>query len=340
MKKFLNHFFIFSIAPLLFFIALSLIPDLIPDDIPLDNRIESKIALLKIDTSKTTVIIAGDSRGERQLIPKIISRHTGFDVINIAVSSGELISTIRSIKKHYSSPKLIFVISASSWQINDGAIDPGYLSLNCFQKLSKTERIQLFANNTFEYIRLTKILFARYKNKLLSNTYTIHSARYDEETIKRRGFYSTKGQFTPKTSKLKEEVFLRSHPWYKNMAYDGARWRVFQAAFEEMANCDFRFFIIQSPVSSYWKKITSNTDVEKMETDYTDRLYHLAEQYNNVELLDFYNNDIKALDDSLYFDYQHLNENGAIIFSKIVAEIIHHPSNLTTPFLVDSFSIH
>ena len=82
------------------------------DDTHPNTSMEIKIKMRSIDTTKTNIIIAGDSRAERQLIPKVIKSETGINTINIAVSDGDLISTIYSIKKFYSNSDIIFVISA------------------------------------------------------------------------------------------------------------------------------------------------------------------------------------------------------------------------------------
>lgn len=170
MKKFLLKIFSFFLVLFTFLNLTIIISDYILDDVHLDTSMEIKIKMLNIDTTKTNIIIAGDSRAERQLIPKIIKSKTGINTINIAVSGGDLVSTIYSIKKFFSNSDLIFVISASSWQINDGAIDQGYMSLKCFQKLTLKEKYQVYYKNLKEFSKLTKVLHIKAVKQLITNT--------------------------------------------------------------------------------------------------------------------------------------------------------------------------
>ena len=67
--------------------------DHILDEYSLDNLMESKISKLHIDSDSLNIVIGGDSRGERQLIPYSIESKTGYNSINISVTAGEIVST-------------------------------------------------------------------------------------------------------------------------------------------------------------------------------------------------------------------------------------------------------
>ncbi|MDA9317158.1 hypothetical protein N9Q58_04505, partial [Polaribacter sp.] len=154
MKKFILKFSKFILFPVFIFLLTDTIININSSNRTLNSLMDEKISKLPILSGEMNIIIAGDSRAERQLMPGIIQEKTGFNTINIAVSNGELVSLVSAIKNKYSMSNFVFVISASSFQINDGAISPGYLSEKCFQKATIFEKMKLF--NT-DVVGFTKI---------------------------------------------------------------------------------------------------------------------------------------------------------------------------------------
>jgi len=320
MKRFLLKITNFTIIGVAFLIALHIFIDFISDDICLNREIEIKISKLPIKKDKLNIIIAGDSRGERQIIPAIIDSVTGCNTINIAIPSGDLVTAFEAIKEHYLNQKILFVISASSWQINDGAIDVGYLSPNCFQKASALEKVHLYRDNLQRlgnmYKELVLFSFAHYFPFVNLNSF------YSEEIIRNKGFYGISGKFKYVKNENEISGFLHRHPWYKNLSNNGVRWRIFKEIVKKLNDTKLKTILIQPPVSKYFKKITKNTFVETAEKEYSNKLKILSNEYENIDVLDFYMNDISELSDSLYYNFQHLNKNGAVLFSKKIAEIV------------------
>lgn len=288
---------------------------------PLSELVESKIVRLPLNKDSVNVVIAGDSRAERSLIPGIIKLKTGYTSINIAVNNGDLISFAYAVKKHYCNvSNIVFVISASSFHINDGAIDPYYLSLKCFQKMTIKEKIKIYKGDIVELLRMEQSLIKHGIWHLCKYRADGAGSDYDEDVIKESGYRGITGTLQSKDFKYNQK--FENHPWYKKIDIDGARWRIFRDAFDMLGKMNNLFIIYQPPVSPIWKKIIRNSYVEDTEKKYSDKLKLLSEKYNNIVFYDFYTNDIKELDNSMYYDYQHLNRTGAAVFSGILSDII------------------
>ena len=72
---------------------------------------------------------------------------------------------------------------------------------------------------------------------------------------------------------------------------------------------------------------TSTLFIDVAEQEYSKKVKSEVEKYKNIVFIDFYNNDIPVLTDSMYYDVQHLNRKGAEVFStflsKKIVEIYH-----------------
>lgn len=277
-------------------------------------ELESKISKLPIcDT--LNIIIAGDSRAERQLIPYIFESRLGIKTINIGISGGDLAQAVTAINRYNDTN--IFVISASSWQINDGAIDPGWLSLRTFYDLTFIEQLFIYRNNFNELARLK----ANFTKHIIGKCFeTEPKYSYDCNIIQENGFFGIEDTLDLDTTRLIST--LSSHPWYKKFKYDGARWRIFCKNIEKLSQKKSLIIIYQPPVSPIWKLKTKNTEIDHFEKEYSIRLDSICQKHPNIHFYDFYSNDINALENDLYCDYQHLNKEGSIVFSRIFADII------------------
>jgi len=283
-------------------------------EIPIpSSSLEKKIASLPLDSSKLNVIIAGDSRAERQIIPKIIEDSVNCNAVNIATSSCDLVTSIFSIEQHLkdSNIKALIILSASSFQVNDGAIDDGYLSTHAFSMLTINEKLLLYKSNLSKLIRIN---IRSIIDLLLS--YKRNSA-IQPSIIECKGFLA----IDKNLSEIKNgSSYLESHPWYQNININGARTRLFKKAIDVMGTMQINFLIIQPPISPNFREIINNTEVEKMESEYSTLVSSYVKKYPNVNFFDFYNKEIYSLDNSLYYDPQHLNKNGATIFTKYLIE--------------------
>jgi hypothetical protein len=277
--------------------------------------IQKKIAFFRIDTGKLNIVIAGDSRGEKQIIPKVFEDNFDCNSFNISASANDLISTVYSINEHYNYPnaEIIFVISASSFQINDGALDLGYLSYFGLSKLGNVSKLKLFYG---KYSGLFSLINRTIINQVVGKFELTNQSNWRET----KGVSLSDGKIN--NSLPYTDGMLKSHPWYKDISINGYRNELFNEAFSMMGKSKHRFIIIQPPVSKYFRNAIEGSSIETMEYNYSKLLKDKAEDYQNVKILDFFTNDIESLVDSMYYDPQHLNTSGARIFSNELTRFI------------------
>ena len=314
MKKFLLNLTKFVLYPIIIFILVDTLINLSTEHKSLNDLIDEKIEALPIKNNQINIIIAGDSRAERQLIPKIIKEKTGINTINIAVSSGDVVSTIAAIKEKFSESKCIFIISASSWQINDGAIDAGYLSEKCFQQATSFDKIVLYKDNVVGFTKM----YGRLINQAIKVNYS--TSEDIKKPIDNDGFLGINGKIKKFSTQAEMNDYIKRHKYYKNFENDRIRWKIFQKSLQDLDNLETISFVIQPPLSPYGHKVTKNSIIQKSELEYSKKITSL--KFKNIKCLDFYSNNISTLTDDMYYDLYHLNDKGAIIYSKLIANLV------------------
>ena len=322
MRKFLINIMWFLIILLviniIIFLGINIIQSMVLDNDSLNYSLDSKISKLVIDTNKINIIIAGDSRAERQLSPKIICKNTGLNTINIAVGGCDLVTTTAAIKNKYPScSKMVFIIGVSSSQINDGAIDRGYFFLKSFQKMTLWEKFILYKSNLWEMPRTQFQLLGKVIDKFNNKI-----PEYDESIIKELGFMGIDSSLISSFRNINIERLKNSHPWYKDLNQNGALWIEFKKALSEIGNMNAFFILYQPPISPYWKINTAKSVIDLAEKEYSKKLANEIQKYNNILFLDFYTNEINELNDNMYYDVQHLNIKGAEVFSVLLSKKI------------------
>jgi hypothetical protein len=135
------------------------------------------------------------------------------------------------------------------------------------------------------------------------------------------GFLGFQGNFKVKMKNILEKEFA-FHPWYKNSNNNGIRWTIFQKSLREIENMNSFFIMIQPPISSYWRINTAESFIDIAETEYSKKMAIEIQASKNIVFYDFYTNEINTLNDSMYYDYQHLNIQGAEVFSDFLSKKI------------------
>ena len=197
----------------------------------------------------------------------------------------------------------VLIISASVLQINDGAIDEGYISAPCLLSMTTWERAGIYADR-------------------LGSPWSPLAFKFIEEApavipqahLHEQGFVGSDRQLSLPLPK----VLLNLHPWYRKIDLQGARWRIFQGALARLAASGLRIFVVQPPISPAWRAYTSDTFVDDAERQYGRMLRAAVEAYPNVTFLDYYSTPDSALDDAKFYDVQHLNRTGARLFTEML----------------------
>ena len=269
-------------------------------------ELEGKLrAFLESDTG---VIIAGDSRAERQIVPAVVEAITGRKAANIGVNAGDLVTFANALKRHQvPSAGRALIVSTSLFQANDGAIDPGYISTACFLNMTLRERLNVYAD------RLSSPLSPLDFSLIEGEPKAITDRRLGEQ-----GFFGVDRHLELPLP----EVLLDNHPWYRNLSLHGARWRVFEEALDRVAASDFRIYLIQPPVSPAWRAYTAGTFIDGAEREYGAMLSLVARKYANVRFLDFYSDPDARLGNDKFYDIQHVNRSGAETFTTILIQRI------------------
>ncbi len=270
-----------------------------------DKYLEAKMhALIKDDTR---IVIAGDSRAERQLVPAIIEERTGLKTANVARASCDLITLYNALKSHdLLGKKYVLIVSASFFQVNDGAIDRGYVSTACTVNMTLKEKLFVYRNSLRSlWLDMVEVAFGKKSGD---------AGGIDDSRLRNQGFLGVEGAIKqPLTVVLDPE--RTDHPWYKNISIRGARWRIFRETLAKLERTGYRIYIYQSPVSPVWYRYTKGTFIDRSETAYSEMLRSLLAGHRDAGFLDYYGEPAPGLGDDMYYDIQHLNRTGATAFT-------------------------
>lgn len=101
------------------------------------------------------------------------------------------------------------------------------------------------------------------------------------------------------------------------------QWDIYESVAKVTQKHGVRLLLITTPVNEYYQKAMNDT----MLNDIYQFAHELQQKYPNVEFHDFFYAD--GLVDDDFHDASHLNDSGAIKFSKLLFEVIHahHPQN-------------
>jgi len=111
-----------------------------------DRIVEKKVRAAVMDDSK--IIVGGDSRAERQIVPAVILSRTGLKAFNIANAGADLVTLYNALKRYnVLSKNYVLIINVGVYQVNDGAIDRGYITKACLLNLSLSEKIWVYRHD-------------------------------------------------------------------------------------------------------------------------------------------------------------------------------------------------
>jgi len=276
-------------------------------------ELEGKIQALL--TADTDVIVAGDSRAERQIVPAVIEAQTGRKAVNLAVNAGDLVTVYNALKRHgvLSTDKAL-ILSVSIFQVNDG--DVLYISRACVLNMTLQEKL---------------VFHRRAVPALLYNLVAWSFPSWGGEeppaagpgALDEQGFRGVNGTLDPKAPMaVGLDPRATNHPWYRNLSLHGARWRVFREALDRLAASRLRIYLCLPPVSPAWRAYSAGSFIDRGELEFAGMLAAAAGGHPNVRFLDFYTAPDQRLGNELYYDVQHVNRQGAAAFTGVLMERI------------------
>ena len=271
-----------------------------------DAQLEGKLrALVGADTE---IVVGGDSRAASQVMPALIEARTGRAAINVATAAQDLVTLTNALARHdIRGDGRVLIVSASLFQVNDGAIEGGFLSTACLLNMTTRERARIYFDR-------------------LGSPWSPLAFKFTEdpprevpvEQLREKGFVGIEKQLSLPLPK----ILLNAHPWYRKISLNGARWRIFQDALDRLAAAGYRIYILQPPVSPAWRAYTAKTFVASAEMAYAAMLSSLTRKHANVSVLDFYSVPDPRLSNDKFADIQHLNRAGAGIFTGLILDRI------------------
>lgn len=272
-------------------------------------ELATKIVKLFRQVPAVTVVIAGDSKAERQIDPAIFAE-AGFPAINIAVPSGDLWSLVQNLEfLGLNKSPAIFLISIGSYQINDGNNDKDRYTPEQFFSFTPQERLNMFKSGYFLAARTMLKKEELYR-------------RYPEivgAMVGRDGEYANYG-FLPidptEFSCMKVHHGSSVSIWssYRNMKTDGARWRLFQEAIQKLSTWPGKYVLFNSPHSKKGLECIKGSYVEEMEKRFSAQVAKAVEPYANVKFVDLFWD--SPFEDTYFYDPGHLNKFGAELFTR------------------------
>jgi hypothetical protein len=280
--------------------VLFIVPELINiTELPKDNYSEIQ---------KSDIIIAGDSRADRQLDPALMKRYTALNTINIAQSAHDLYA-VSKILLALKLEKKAIVLSASSWQLNDGAILSDYFRLESFGDLSFLDKLKLYKFDLVLLYRkqIRRFLFCIiYKASIRKFYYT---GRKINSGFERAGC----------RNKAADRTFFMNHPFYLNPNYNGIKRKLLEKAIYNLSllrGC--KIIIYNGLVTNEFRSAAKNNGVYRLEKYYDKSMEDMSSKYKNIKYISYI--DSQLLEDRCFYDPQHLCESGVPRFTKLIAD--------------------
>lgn len=260
---------------------------------------------------KSDIIIAGDSRANRQIDPGLLHQYTAMNAINISQSVHDLYAVSKILKALNIRNKTL-VLSASSWQLNDGAITEEYFRVESFGDLSCIDKFILYRKNI---VTLYKRQLLRFTDCMLYKT-SIRNF-YDHRRKINTGYEGVSCD----NKEVSAKFALKDHPFYFDPNLQGIKRKLMIKALQnlkELKGC--RILIFNGPVTTAFRNEAKKMAIYKMETSYDAMMKSLTRSCKNIRYVSYLND--TTIPDSEFNDIQHICESAVPIFTKMITKEI------------------
>jgi len=287
-------------------IILTLLLIVMPEVVPLHNTVPRA---LTDSLAKYKIIICGDSRADRMLDPDVVAAKTGLSTINFAESSGEIYGFSKCLAAAGVTGKIV-IISASSFQLNDGAVDMGYFGLDSYREIPLGPRFAMYRSHINAFLFMQEKLF--------------EVALFGRSGVNEQGtLLRPDGQrFDVLNCKLwKIDKDFRNHAWYKSPELEGAKKPVLLQGLDKLAALkDCKILIYNAPVSTDFYELAKRLNVLPIEKTY-DSVMTVECRKRNIYYHSFLE-DTTLRDHQFYYDPQHMCREGVVRFSPAVTDLL------------------
>ena len=284
------------------------------------EEIRNKVLALT-HNSRPRLVIAGDSRAARQLIPAVITAQLGWadsDAANIAVDNGGTTPVWAAYREfsHRFAPSPILIVSVSIWSVNDRTQtilpdDELLWSMGLFDRLRLVSPKQALAATFIPERRLLQ----RIQNGFLPSV----------PMVQNRGFLGnpTRASENFLSDVVKRQLSLLDVTWYRGPELDGIRWRQLEKNMTDLLEAGAQVVLFDGPRHPLLLERIADTPAGRADTLFQVRLADLAGRLD-VPLL-HYDADWHAgfEPNEVFFDVLHVNRKGAALLSQRVGWDLH-----------------
>ena len=274
--------------------------------------IQDKIERLVVSaTSSPRVIIAGESRAEQGLVPDIFSEQTKLTTVSIAVADGgfaEEYDALRDLGAF--DHKRIVVMGISSYELNDRMLiflqplDSPIIANEpwSFQKISD---IATFTNGrALYYVQQFKSFYRGTSRE---------AGRMDETTFANKGWRFDTEVYVPGKNNWSDE-------W--QVDFDAMKKEDFSRAALGFASSTDILILFTGPVAPSAKRELAYESTIDLEKNFAEHVRQIIAPYPNIYFIDFRTMEIPELTDEKCGDAEHLNAEGAGIFTAILVKTL------------------
>ena len=264
-------------------------------------------------TGRARVVIAGDSRAERHIVPDVIAGQLGLptaDVINIARPACES-SGVLAIHREFADrfcPSPIMLISVSMFSVNDRENEDVYLNDAVLWSVGPVDRFRL--------VRPQRALLATFLPERALYRQIRDRLRPPRDSVPERGFRG----FYAEPPREVFEGLARYWALHRDDPAEiaGVRWRQFRRDLESLEAAGVQFVLLDSPEWPRFLRMVAGCRQGEVKAEFSRRLADLCREMD-VPLLSYDTTCFDVADPGCYFrDSMHLNAAGARVFSEIV----------------------
>jgi hypothetical protein len=282
--------------------------------------VEQSLCVLDRDGT-AAVIVAGDSRAKSQVVPAILADSTGLRCVNVAEDldfGGDLTTLVNALRKNPraldSHPLLLISVSLDG--INDYSFE--YTPMAALANYTPSEHLRLALRKPLGYPRFFATAFLPFLRREAGHMKRGDGFACDEDTRLPEPVAAALGYRPiggPRPAKA-ENRKGRNH----GFLLDGARWRLFQASLEWLADSPAEAVVLyNAPIDHAWLERASGPEAVAAEKEFSALVAAEARRHAKTVFWDFNVAPEADVPPGLFHDPDHLIPEGARIFSAMLA---------------------
>jgi hypothetical protein len=279
------------------------------------EALRDKIVALT-EGGRPALLIAGDSRAERHVIPDVVAAKVGTApaaVANIAASACESSAVLAAYREFTNrfAPAPVMVISISLFSVNDRANSYPSLNNEVLWSLGLTDRVRL--GGIREAVQATFLPERELYRRLLGRALHEHVT-----AVPGRGYLEVSASSCLDTSTgiAANALAYIDRVWFNSAVVDGVRWRLLQTDLQTLLDLGVQVVVLDVPEHPALARAFAGTPLAEPHAQFHGNLVTLCRQMG-VPLLRYPTDWYGAQNpDLLYYDPMHLNRRGAELLSE------------------------